>query len=458
MNLKTTLYPIVLTFALGFTPKIQAAEPPTAIFHAFDQPYSQVEKSVCILADQGYSHVQIAPAQKSNDSTEWWARYQPIDYATIAGKGTAADLKRLTQKAHRCNIKVIADVVFNHVANLDGKDDFEDLSQFPGLTKKDFHTKADKPGAKPCDINYEDGKRDTELNCWLGGLPDLNHTDNVKTIQKAHLTTLLNLGIDGFRFDAAKHMPNDVMQEYIDFINRASKGKAWNYLEVITDRDTKPQDYNAIAAITDFILYGSMKTAFSFGGDLRSLRVPIAIDDARSVTFGRNHDTIRSLNRSAINPYDNDQDAYLATAYVLARQSGTPLVFAWDNADASYVKTGVKFRQIMTQRGKEGKNVKENVLAAIDSNTVLLMERGTEGFFLVNKGTGKFDIAALDLTLANLDGCYRELRNNFTVAIERRSNGKKFVTRWGRSQRGGVEIQGRDALYLIREPFAQCQS
>ncbi|PSB64438.1 alpha-amylase, partial [Chroococcidiopsis cubana CCALA 043] len=203
--------------------------------------------------------------------------------------------------------------------------------------------------------------------------------------------------------------------------------------------------------------YNSMKAAFTSSGDLRSLRVPTAIDDSRSITFGRNHDTIREINADAINPYDDASDSYLATAYVLARESGTPLILNWDNADAPYIKTGVKFRQIMRQRGKAGGNVKENVLAAVNSSTVLLMERGNEGFFVVNKAVGKFDIPMLDLTLTNIEGCYRELRNNFTVAVERRQNGKKFVTRWGTQNRGGMEVQGRDALYFIREPWQQCQ-
>jgi alpha-amylase len=87
-----------------------------------------------------------------------------------------------------------------------------------------------------------------------------------------------------------------------------------------------------------------------------------------------------------------------------------------------------------------------------------MMERGNEGFFVVNKGTQTYDIPSLDLTLTNLEGCYRELRNNFNVAIERRDNGKKYVTRWGTWSRGGMEVKGRDALYFIREPWSQCQT
>lgn len=456
--MKTLLSRAVIIGTICVTPiKIFAAEKPTAIFHAFDQRYNDIEKFVCELGKQGYSHIQTPPTQKSNPSREWWARYQPVDYSVIKDRGSEEDLKKLINKAHSCNVKVIADVVFNHMANLDSNEDFEDLTKFPGLSASDFHSASDRPGKKPCGINYSDGNRDSEINCWLGGLPDLKFTDNVKKIQKAHLKKLLDLGIDGFRFDAAKHMPADVVKEYISYVDRESNGKTWNYLEVISDGDTKAEDYNPIAAVTDFVLYNSMKNAFTFGGDLRSLRVPTAVNDPRSVTFGRNHDTIREINSFAINPYSDRTDSYLATAYVLARESGTPLVLNWDNADAPFIKHGVKFRQIMRQRGNEGKNVKENVLAAVDSSTVLLMERGSEGFFVINKAENQFNIPALDLTLTNLEGCYRELRNNFTVAVERR-NGKKFITRWGTWNRGGMEVQRRDALYFIREPFNQCQS
>jgi alpha-amylase len=423
--------------------KSWAAEQPIAIFHAFNQPYRDVTKFVCQLSDQGYSHVQLSPAQKSNPSPEWWARYQPVDYSVIEGLGSEADVTQLTQTAHGCNVKVIADVVFNHMADING-----DLTKFPGLSPKDFTTPR-------CDIKYGDGKRDTEVNCWLGSLPDLKFTDNVKKLQKAHLKKLLALGIDGFRFDAAKHMPQNVVQEYIDYINQESKGKAWNYLEVISDGDTKAEDYNGIAAVEDFVLYNSMKGIFGFGGDMRSLPAQ-SVSDPRSVTFGTNHDTIRSLNSQAINPYDDITDSYLATAYVLARKDGTPLIFNEDNLKAPYINFGVKFRQIITQREKTGKNVNENILKVLNSSTVMLMERGAEGFFVENKGADTFDIPALDVTLSRLEGCYRELRNNFTVAIENRS-GKKFITRWGTPKRGGMEVQGRDALYFVREPFDQCK-
>jgi alpha-amylase len=435
----------VVLLLVGSATPARAADQPRAIFHAFDQAFADVEGFVCDLAGQGYSHVQVSPAQKSNPSPDWWARYQPVDYSVIEGKGSEADLRSLVSKAHSCGVKIIADVVFNHMADVP---EFHDLD-FPGIDHTNFHPR--------CAIDYADGDRRTELDCWLGTLPDLDQSrPAVRAAQEGHLRKLLDLGIDGFRLDAAKHMPAAALQRYLDFVRDRSGGAAWSYLEVIEDRDTKASDYTGVAPVTDFVLYASMKAAFEFGGDLRSLRVPTATDDPRSVTFGRVHDNIRELNPQAINPYADRTDALLATTYVLAREEGTPLVLNWDNHDFAPIRAGVKFRQIMRQRAASGGFVKENVLAVVDTPTLLVMERGNEGFYVVNKAAERLDVPALDLTLTNLEGCYRELRNDFNVAIERRGD-KKFVSRWGAWSRGGMAVEARDALYFIREPWSQCQ-
>jgi alpha-amylase len=440
--------------ALSSSPPAAAADQPRAIFHAFDQPFTEIEGFVCELANQGYSHVQIPPAQRSSTPTgEWYFRYQPIDFNSIEGRGNEAALKRLIDKAHSCKVKVIADVVFNHMTS---HPDFVRLDKFPGLQRSDFHGR--------CDINYKDGKTDTEVECWLNGdLPDLKQESvRVREVQKKHIKKLLALGIDGFRFDAAKHMAPAFMKEYIDFIDQQSHGNTWNYLEVIGDADTPLTRYSGIAAVTDFTLYDTLTAAFKASGDVRALRVPTALDDARSVTFGGNHDTRRKIgnherNSFAINPCDEGtpSDCHLAGAYVLARESGTPLVLNEDNL-VPYIRAGVKFRQVMQERGRESKNVREHVLAVVDSPTLLVMERGEEGFFVLNKAAEVFDVSGLDMTLTHLEGCYRELRNNFTVAIERNIARRKYVTRWGTRARGGMQVHGRDALYFIRDPIQGC--
>jgi hypothetical protein len=103
-----------------------------------------------LLGQAGCSHVQLSPLQRSNPGRQWWKRYPPIDSTVIEGLGNKAELQALTRRARGCGVNVIADVVFNHLANLTGGDEREDLSAFPGLSAADFHTPPWDPGRRPC--------------------------------------------------------------------------------------------------------------------------------------------------------------------------------------------------------------------------------------------------------------------------------------------------------------------
>jgi alpha-amylase len=435
-----------------------APRQPTAILHAHDEPFAQVRGYVCSLARQGYSHVQIAPAQLSNGDGrpgsgrgggEWWRRYQPVDHLTIAGRGSRADLRALTRTARGCGMKVIADVVFNHMASDPAH---AAVLRYPGLGPDDFHRR--------CAIDYSDGDTLSERRCWLNGdLPDLDHSrPSVMALHERHLRLLLEDGVDGFRFDAAKHIEPATLRTYLEVIRRHSGGRAWSYLEVIDDGDTSAAMYAPVAPVTDFVLCDSLQQVFGPVGWLSGLRLPRAIDDGRSITFAVNHDSDPSINPGFPRCRVADRgDAHLASAYVLAREAGTPLILARDNLQVAYLSGGARFRSLMRRRGEGGANVRETVLAVADPRSVLVMERGGEGLFVVNKAAETYDIASLDLSLSQLEGCYLELRNDFTIAIERRGDGRKFLTRWGGWQRGGMRLAGRDALFFARVPFDACR-
>ncbi len=440
------------------------AEQPLAIYHAFQVPLKALLPQVCALGRAGYSHVQLSPLQRSSPGPQWWKRYQPIDSTVIEGLGSEAELRALSQRAHGCGVKVLADVVFNHMANLSGGQDVEALGAFPGLGTPDFRTPPEAPGRRPCtdsDANgYADGNRKRELFCWLGGLPDLRFTERVRARQRAHLQRLLDLGVDGFRFDAAKHLEPAVLADHLAFIARRSSGRAWSYLEVIEDADTRAEDYNQLAPVTDFVLYHALRRAFAWGGDLRSLP-PAAVHDPRSVTFARNHDTIAELRDdpgSALDPWSDVGDAWLAAAVVLGRQGGTPLIFGDDHRRSAVIRSGVRFRRAIRERARAGAAVPEQFLRLIDNPMLAMIERGAEGLVLINKGTNPIDRPVLDLSLTRLEGCYGAIDQELTVAIERRGDGHKYVTRWGSWQRGGLRLEPRQVLFLLRQPFSQCQA
>src|SRR5688500_10990553 len=153
---------VLVALALAGASRAAAQEQPVAIFHAFDQKFTAVAGFVCALGKQGYSHVQIAPAQQSNPVPDWWGRYQPVRYGIFQGRGSKSELKKLITKAHGCGVKVIADVVFNHMADMKKWRSLD----FPEIGRDNFHP--------PCGISYDDGNRDTEIRCRLGTLPDLD--------------------------------------------------------------------------------------------------------------------------------------------------------------------------------------------------------------------------------------------------------------------------------------------
>lgn len=101
------------------------AEKPIVIYHAFDESFTEIIGKLPSLAKTGYSHIQVSPIQKStwkdnSNDNKWWRAYQPLDY-TIEGKyGTENDFKKLLKKANKNKIKIIVDVVFSHIAGIEG--------------------------------------------------------------------------------------------------------------------------------------------------------------------------------------------------------------------------------------------------------------------------------------------------------------------------------------------------
>jgi alpha-amylase len=424
--------------ATGEPPALDSRTP-VAIYQAFDQQASELEGSVCDLAGQGYSHVQLPPLQRSKDTPEWWSRYQPIDYAVLAGRGTEAEVRRLVQRAHICDLKVIADVVFNHMA--DGRT----LDSFPGLPRGSFHPR--------CPIAF--GDRQSEVNCWISSLPDLDQTKPaVQRAQYGHLDKLLGLGIDGFRFDSARHMDPSIVKAYVDHVMDRSYGKAWNYVEVIGDGSGVANEYGRIAPVTDYERYQVVKAALEGRGDLRSLGAGPRVE-VPTVTFGRTHDNIRGLNEFSIAPFSERLDAFLATAFILASEAGVPVVFGLDSKDSALVREGVMFRKWLRRKSSGRDSAAERILP-IDTPSLLIMERGALGFFVLNKAEAPFDADDVDVTHTNLEGCYTQIGRRQTVLVERRGAGKR-VTRWGTTGTG-IHVAPRDAMYFVSATTGECEA
>ena len=97
------------------------------ILHCFDWTYQQIIDELPDIAAAGFTSVQTSPAQAAvTGYSTWYYLYQPNGfYINNSGLGSEEDLKRLCDEADKYGIKVIVDVVANHLAgdhsNIDGE-------------------------------------------------------------------------------------------------------------------------------------------------------------------------------------------------------------------------------------------------------------------------------------------------------------------------------------------------
>ena len=149
-------------------------------------------------ADLGVTGLWLMPIMPSPS----YHGYDVTDYRSVnADYGSLSDLRTLVDEAHRRGIAVIVDMPLNHTSRQHPW--FVD-SRKPGSAHADWYVWSDAPRGSNW---FADGGRYYYAN-FGPDLPDLNYRDPAVTAEAeaiAHFW-LSDVGIDGFRIDAAKHL------------------------------------------------------------------------------------------------------------------------------------------------------------------------------------------------------------------------------------------------------------
>ncbi len=176
----------------GFTDNIQEAN----ILHCFDWKFKDIREELPRIAEAGFGAVQVSPVQgNAAQGAEWFYAYLPYDFAftdnKANGNGTRQDLKALCDEASRYGIKIIVDVVANHIN--------KSAAYRNGWWKNTDYLR-DLGG-----INY--GSRTSITHNNLGDYKDVV-SENADVQQRAleFVQDLKSLGVKGIRWDAAKHI------------------------------------------------------------------------------------------------------------------------------------------------------------------------------------------------------------------------------------------------------------
>lgn len=176
------------------------------------------------LKDLGVSALWLMPINPSPS----YHKYDVTDYYGIDPEyGTMADFKRLLTEAHRRNIKVIIDFVINHSSSQHPW--FRDAASGLTAAHRNWYVWMTQAQIDSLNLANREATADSgERNPWhvakgstdqtakyygmfWGGMPDLNF-DEPKVRQEIYKTGkfwLTDVGVDGFRLDAARHIYPD---------------------------------------------------------------------------------------------------------------------------------------------------------------------------------------------------------------------------------------------------------
>ena len=100
--------------------------------HCWNWSFKNIEANMADIAAAGYTAVQTSPIQQCKEGTvgstvgHWWVYYQPasfvIDNTGSNALGNKAEFASMCAAAEKYGIKVIVDVVANHLGNQTGND------------------------------------------------------------------------------------------------------------------------------------------------------------------------------------------------------------------------------------------------------------------------------------------------------------------------------------------------
>ena len=261
--------------------------------------------------------------------------YDVINYYAVNSEyGAMQDFKHLLEEAHRRDIRIIIDLVINHTSRQHPW--FQDANSNRESKYRDYYVWSESSGN-----GWHQGQNDFYYAFFCDCMPDLNYLNPDVTMDMLKVTDywLNEIGVDGFRVDAAKHLIEDG-----DARENTSATHEWYKDFYISYKEQDPQAYavgevfGAGASIVrtytgdqlDQIFNFEMSTGFvnSVNGGASS-GVTSAIKFAQQdmpdfnfATFLTNHDQNR-----AMSVFNGNLGKAKVAATLLLTSPGTPFIY-----------------------------------------------------------------------------------------------------------------------------------
>ncbi|WP_228982410.1 carbohydrate-binding module family 20 domain-containing protein [Streptomyces sp. DH12] len=395
----------------------------------FEWKFASVAKACTdTLGPAGYGYVQVSPPQERIQGSTWWTAYQPVSYRIAGPLGDRAAFKSMIDTCHAAGVKVVADSVVNHMSAGGGTG-----TGGSPYTKYGYPGLYSAPDFDDCTAEITDYRnRFNVQHCELVGLSDLDTGEEyVRGRIAAYLDDLLSLGVDGFRIDAAKHIP---AADLANIKSRLTKPDAYWKQEAIfgAGEAVSPSEYLGTGDVQEFRYARDLKRVFT-GEKLAYLKTFGEswgyLPSGQSGVFVDNHDTERNGETLT---YKSGAAYTLASVFMLAWPYGSPDVhsgYEWSDKDAGApagghvaachsggwkcqhdwreIKSMVPFRNVA--RGQGVTNWWDN------GNNAIAFGRGTKAFVAINREAGPLTHTFQTSLPA---GTYCDVQRNAPVTVD----------------------------------------
>lgn len=279
-------------------------------------------------------------------------KYDVTDYKAVhPDYGTLEDFKKLLEEAHKRDIKIVIDMIINHTSNehpwfLEAKSGRDNpYRDYYVWAQKD--TIADFLNKKIITLDSDNIRQwhdpgqgeDFYYGFFWGGMPDLNF-DNPKVREEIYEIGrfwLEDIGVDGFRLDAAKHIfpddrPLDNHGFWKEFRAKMEAIKPDVYLvgEVYDKKEIVAPYLPGLPALFNFDFhYTLLETMNTENGMLLAKKQKEVLDFYQGITpsfidatFSSNHDQPRILNELG-----SDPNKYKQAISILLTMPGAPYLY-----------------------------------------------------------------------------------------------------------------------------------
>ncbi len=257
--------------------------------HAFNWTYREIMANLENIRNAGFKNVLTMPVQEpKGGGSAWWAFYQPLSFSVgnNSALGTSEDLAALCAEAEKYDICILADIVVNHMATTDDEGKEADGTPMVSPAVREYEPELyDNRNEAVIDgigITFHHNKNaagsgaDTQYYAY-GNLPDLNTANPY--VQERVLSLLrecIDAGVDGFRFDAAKHVetsddpdyPSDFWENTLEkakqYYQEKTGKELYAYGEILNAPSGRSlTNYTQFMRITDDGFMAQMKNVFA---------------------------------------------------------------------------------------------------------------------------------------------------------------------------------------------------